>query len=315
MLRKTKFNSKAVHLLLCIIAAFCLWVYVTYFENPDMTRWVTNIPVTITGEAKLNENNLAVKLMSDTKIDIKIRAKRNMFKDLSAETIKAVVDVSSITQTGEATLTAQVTAPASSGITYVDRSKMDVKFNVEEYITKEFTIQPVISKNPSDGYYVNSVTVNENKEKLITASGCASDIEKINHIATEAINLSDATDNVIKTLSFIAVDENSKSIDGIKLSEEGAELTFEIYKEAPIPVTIEVTADDEALSYEISPTAIYVTGPAATVDAIEPITAGYINELNYTDGDSVSFAIPVPQGVTLRDDEEAIVDVTFKSVQ
>lgn len=315
MLRKTKFNTKAVHLLLCIIAAFCLWVYVSYVENPDMTRWITNIPVTVTGEARLNENNLSAKVISDTKIDIKITAQRSMFKDLSAETIKAFVDVSSITQTGEANLTAQVTFPHSStGITYVDRSKMDVKFSVEEYVTKEFTVNPVISKKPTDGYTVNAIFP-EAEKIIVKASGCLSDIEKLRRIDTEKIDLSDATDEITKTLSLIAADENGKSVDGIKLSMENVELTFEIYKEAAIPLIVEITNDDENLTYELNPTAVHVTGPAALVDAIEPITIGRINELNYKDGDSVSFALPVLQGVSLRDGEAETINVTFKSVQ
>lgn len=316
MAGKTKFNKSAIRLLLCIISAFCLWLYVSYVENPDMTRRITNIPITVTGETKLNENSLAVKSLSATTVDIKVRAKRNLFTGLTAESIKATADVSTITQAGENTLTVSITFPssASSSAQITDRSKLDIKVNVEEYVTQTFTIEPVISQNPSNGYYVNSTALSNGDAMVLSASGCASNIAIIHHITTNEVDLSNTTDDRIVPLTFTAVDADGNVVENVTLASKRANAVFEIYKEAAIPLEVEVAGDDEELTYEMNPTAIYIKGPAALVDAVEPIKIGSINEFNYNAGDNVSFAITVPEGVYLRDDEVAIADVKFVNV-
>lgn len=308
------FNRQAVSLLVCFIAAFCLWIYVSYVENPDMTRWIKDIPVTVSGEAKLNEKGLAVKGLSSAEIDVKVRAKRSVFKDLSAETIAAVADVSTLSQTGENTLTVSVAFPgSSSGVTIADRSKMDIRVNVEEFVTRTVSIEPVISKNPANGYYVKSVKLPEG-DMLLSVSGCSSNVEKVHHISTNDVDLSTTVDNVVLPLIFTAVDADSKLVDDVTLSLSSASVTFEIYKEAAIPLSVNVTADDPDITYEMNPTAVYVTGPAAVVDKLEPIVVTNINEYSYKDGSTLSASIPVPASVTLRERESTEVNIKFTEI-
>ena len=282
-------------------------MYVSYVENPDMTRTITNIPVVVTGETKLNENGFASKPL-DTKIDVKIRAKRNMFNDLTAKTMKATIDVSSLSAVGENTVTASLSYPFTSGVTF-DRSQLEVRVNVEEYIKKEFEIQPNVAKNPSDGYLTHETVFADGK--YIEVSGCKGDIEKIVYISTEKLDLSDLTSDTEKTVTLTAVDANGKKVENVKLSSETAEITFVIYKQQSIPLSLELIGDSTNLDYEISPKEVMVHGPAQVVDALEPINLGRLNTASYTSGGTYSARIPVPSGVELVENEPSEYTVTF----
>lgn len=317
MAEKTKLNKSAWRLLLCIVSAVCLWLYVSYVENPDMTRRITNIPITITNEAKLNENSLAVKSLSKATVDIKVRAKRNLFTGLTADSIKATADVSTITQAGENMLTVNITFPssASSSAQITDRSKLDITVYVEEYVTQNFTIEPNITSPPTNGYYVNSKVLANGDEMILSVSGCSSDIASIHHITTNEVDLSRATDNTVVPLTFVPVDSEGNVVENVTLASKRANANFEIYKECPIPLHADVIGDDEGIYHTLNPTAIYVKGPAASVDSMGPITVCSVNEYDHNDGDVLSFEIPLPEGITLRDGEPAIVDVIFSSIQ
>ncbi len=314
MSERTNENKKLIYLLVCIVSAFCLWVYVSYVENPDMTRWIKNVPVTISGEAKLNENGFAVQEVSSTKIDIKVRAKRNLFGDLSPETIKATADVSSVNKTGENTITATVSFPASSNITITDTSKMDIKVLIDEFASESFAVEPFISKELPGDYYINSVNLNGG-EMLLSASGCKSEIDKIHHISTSNVDLSQTTEDELLSLSFIAVDDSSKEISNVKLSLEKADVFFEIYKQTSIPLTLEVTGDDPELIYQLSQSSVRIFGPAKQIDELSHIRIGSVNEFYYKNGSSASFNVPLPQGISLAEGEEGKVEVSFSKLQ
>lgn len=310
MLRKTKFNKKAVSLLLCIIAAFGLWVYVSYVENPDMTRWVKNIPVTISGETALNENGFAIREISNAKIDLKLSTKRNTFRNLSASTINAVADVSHISQTGKNTITVSVSFPGTTGVTISDRSRTHITVEVEDFAVQTFSVKPVITQNPPSGYFVNSVRLAEG-DMLLSVSGCKSLVEQVHHISTSDVDLSNAVDSVVYPLTFMAVDSDGKVVSGVNISTPNASVTFEIHKEAPLSLAVNLTGDDPDITYRLTPPAIYVSGPVSLIDSLEPLVVANINEYSYNAGDTVTVNVTIPEGTTLRDKDPAQVDIQF----
>lgn len=273
MLRKTKFNTKAVHLIVCIFFAVCLWFYVSYVVFPEVTKPVTNIPVTIIGEDKLNSNHLSAKLISDSKVDVKVTAKRTLFKDITLKNARATVDVSSITGVGETTLKASVaflSVPSSSAV--INTDKAEVTFLVETYDEKELNVTADITKEPTDGYYINEMLPRNESDMTVTVSGGVEDVAKVYSVKTEKIDLSDTIDNATKDLLLIPVDENGKEVPNVKLSHPKVSLTFEIYKETSIPLSVELAEGEEDLKYTIEPSEVLLRGPASIIDGINSIS-------------------------------------------
>ena len=55
-------QNKKVIKIICIVLAALLWIYVSYQENPSMTKTVRNVPVSISGEQTLKTNGFSVKV-------------------------------------------------------------------------------------------------------------------------------------------------------------------------------------------------------------------------------------------------------------
>lgn len=312
MQRKNKgFNKQVVSLLLCIIAAFALWVYVTYAEDPSFSRWQTGIPITVTGENELNEKGLAISGMSTEKVDVKLSAPRSRFKYLSTDLIGAKVDVSRITSTGSCE--AEVIITASADFTIVDKRKATVTFEIEEYIKdKVFTVQPSITAPPSNGYFVKYTHLDD-KDVQISVSGAESAVSSIDRIITNEIDLSTVADNAVIATEFIPVDQAGNRVQNVKLSLNSANLTFVIYKTVLLPVTVSYRAggDNPKLDCTLETPYITVTGPAAAVDKLTVIETAPVNEYNYSAGDEATVALSIPDQVTVYDKETAEVKLKF----
>lgn len=274
MSKETKLNTRAVHFIVCLFFAFFLWFYVSYAVSPLVTKTITNIPVTIIGEDKLNDNNLSAKLLSDNKVDVKVTAERTLFKNITVKNARATVDVSAISEAGEKHLTASVSFLSASEAV-VDTKKATVTFLVETYLEKDFPIVLGDIKTPSDGYYINN-SAQFNNGTTVKVSGITDDVEKVALVKTEKIDLSDAIDNVTMPYQLIPLDKDDKVVKDVKLSAEKASLTFEIYKEVLMPLFVEnVPESKKDIKYTIDPPEVLVRGPAAIIDQTPYIAIDY----------------------------------------
>lgn len=312
MLRKTKINSKSVSLLLCFIMAFFLWAYVINSENPDRTRWVKNIPITIEGESKLNAEDFAI-LEIPEKIDLKISANHNLFKEISSNAT-AVADVSSLT--GEGVHTVKVTLSVN-GLTAGSAkilSSDEITVTVDKYMTQEVEIVPDIGELPPKDYLLIESRINSTSN-FITVSGCASDVSRIERISTEEVNLSKSTEDCQFSYSLKAVDTDGNIVDNVKLSQTNINVSFTIHKIVELPLAVEINGDQEDRTVELSVQKIRVCGPVKTVnelDVTQPVVVGTVNERNDI-GFEGSFSIKskLPSGVSLCEGEAESVEYTI----
>ena len=314
--RNKGFNKQAFTLLSCFIIAFGLWIYVTYEEDPSLTRWETGVEINISGESKLFENSLAISEMSVEKVDIKFSAPRSRFRYLSDNAVKASIDVSKITTPGSHNLDIALDYP--SDFTVVDRRRTSVTIEVEEYVKdKFFTAEPVYKKQPENGYSVKSATI-EGRDMLVSLSGPISKVGLVEKILTEPIDLSGVVDDTTKAVTFVPVDSEGKEVKGVKLSTEEANITFVIYKTASVPIEVVFynNGDSPKLDYTMSATTVGITGPAKIVDAVENIPTQAFSEYNYKAGSQISLNLILPDSnITFCDDALSQVTLTFEKAE
>ena len=308
MSRETKLNTKAVHLVICIFCAFFLWIYVSYVVSPEITLTITNIPVTVTGEDKLNKEGFSAKLTSDNKVDVKVTAKRSQFKSISTKNARATVDVSSLTEEGSASLKATVSfvsvvVPASD----INTDKAILDFVVTGFDSRNYPVEINVGKEPTGGYYLENKTPVTEADKSVEVSGGEEDVNAVYRVKTEKVDLSNVTDTITRELSLICVDESGAEIEGLKLTPEKVSVTFEIYKEATIPLTVDIPEGEEKTEYVLTPKEVRVKGPAAAVDNLKSINIGNLNDLKYR----TSGSIKLEEGIVFAEDEITKYEITF----
>ena len=202
MLKKyLNLNKKAISLLLCIVSAFALWVYVSYVENPEMTRSVKHIPITIEGEAELNRNGIAIKSLSDEDLNLTINSKRSNFRHLSADSITAIIDVSSLSSIGNHKLNVSISFPPSTTGVSITNKNVTVDVELEKFVTEDFKVMPRLSGNAPAGYSIHEMSIGTD-DNIVHVSGGESAIKRISKVTTSTVDISDITTDFTKPVSL-----------------------------------------------------------------------------------------------------------------
>jgi YbbR domain-containing protein len=309
MARKTKLNIKALHLVICIFCAFFLWFYVSYVVSPKITQTITNIPVTITGEEDLNNSGYSAKLISDNKVDVKVTADRGDFYKINAKNARATVDVSNFEDAGVYPLKASVSFVSVAIPTGdINTDKAFLEFEVSAYKTTKHPVYITWGKAPTDGYYVEKSDHVTESDSFTVVSGGEEDVKLVHKVETEKVDLSSVTDTVTKELALICFDEQGNEIKGVKLSPDKVSVTFTIYKEATVPLTVTLPEGEEKADFTITPKEVKVKGPAAAVDELTEINLGNLGELKRRPTGNIRTK---KDGVVLAEDEVTKYEITF----
>ncbi|MCD8049028.1 MAG: hypothetical protein LUG52_05400 [Clostridia bacterium] len=308
-----RINRNLITMLICVIAAVGLWGYVAFVENPDMTKWVNNVPITISGEDTLNEKGFSIQSMSHTTIDVKVKAKRSQMQYLSADTITVTADVSRINRTGSAVVNVTVSLPSSTNASVAERKRSEVTFTIENLIDREFDITVNISAEPADGYSIHRYELDV--PRTVTATAAESVISSIAEVLTTPIDLSSATANVVYPVTLTAYDANDNEVSDVTFDVSTVNVTFELYKTATVPVELSFSTKNPLLDVSYSPTEVEITGPVSTIDATESILTEDIDALSASDGTTLSAKLSVPSELALTSGQSSSVTVTFTAIE
>ena len=101
----------------------------------------------------------------------------------------------------------------------------------------------------------------------------------------------------------------------ITTDTEQVEVTIPVLKMKEVPITFEYTGvpqgyDTSVLGAQLSQESILIAGPAERVDALESVSAGFVDLTKFKLGETVTLAISLPDGIRNLDALQS-VDVTF----
>ena len=297
--------------LLSIVAAFILWSYFMGAQNPTRTLEYKDISVQLTGVDQLYNNyNLKIIEGADATVDVKVSGSTNRLATLTASQIKVQADVSeAITAPGTYQLPYTVILP-ESGMTCESRTPDSITVKVDEMETKKVPVSVNLSKSASKNYIFDDPQLSAETVKI---SGPATVVDQV---STAVIDLD--TSGVEKTLtdnySYKLVDDNGKQVDTTNISRDIASITVTLpvkeVKSVPLEVTVSPEDAAAAISTTISPKSVEIIGDPSAVDAVSSIKLGAINATTAENGDTHTFDIEPPTGVSLNDGQPTSATVT-----
>ena len=70
-------EKRGVVQLVCVLLAFCRWLYVTSIENPNKSSEIKDIPVDIINSEVLRESNLALSPNQNFTVNLRVEGPAN----------------------------------------------------------------------------------------------------------------------------------------------------------------------------------------------------------------------------------------------
>ncbi|MBR4959855.1 MAG: hypothetical protein IKY52_03050, partial [Clostridia bacterium] len=261
--------------LLCVFAAFILWLYVMEVESPAYETTIGGITVELVGTDILeNQNGLSIYSGRGLPLNITVSGKKSIVNKLDTDEIVATADVSGIYTAGRHQLDIQVDLP--SGLALQQKSQNSVTVYVDKAVSKVIPIYESVPKmDLPDSYEVGTVSLEYNS---VNISGPEIILNTV-AAARLDVDLSNRTGSFTDTYSIYLVDAYNKVITSPYLRYSPSEITVDvpIYKTVTVPVEVSFAhgyLNETNAAVTVSPAQVTIKGDESAVNVenlLEPI--------------------------------------------
>lgn len=299
-------ESKTVYMVFSIVVALFLWMYVTNDLNPDQTATIYNVPVVFTGVEALEERGLMISAGLDQTVTINIQAKRDVIQQLDNDTVSVVIDVSSITETGEISVTEYTpTFPkevSSDPITIRSRTPSAIQYTVSKLVEREIEVRASFTGSIAEGFQMGDLQV---EPATITIRGREELVNQVDY-ARVTLSQDELAETYTGELPFVLMGYTGEAINEpeIEISATTVMVTLPVVSLKEIPLTVEfidgggASFDEGHVSYSISPESIMVSGHEDDLEPLSEITLGSIELSKIFNSDKYTFKIPLAEELT-----------------
>lgn len=284
--------------IVCVALAAILWFYVSYQENPSMTKTVRNVPLVISGEQALKENGFSVYSISEKSVDVSVSAKRLSLARLTNRTLSAVINVSSIKESGSYILPATVSTAVNSNATYYVKGK-DIKVVIEPIETDTYTIEADIVSSPDSSVMLRSHELSTEK---VSVSAPKSIMNEIASVKTEQI----VPEKNVKeqTVKLVVYGKNGKILEGAECSPAEVKVKYSFHTVKTVPVVLKAT-NGKTFSLP-SENTVKIYGSGESFDKITQIETEEVNLALFEEGSKIRIKLNLPKGIMLTDNANEV---------
>ena len=315
-------KNKMTSILLSLVIAFGMWLYVVTTVSQEHEDTYFNVPVVLTGESVLTENDLMITSDKDFKVSLTISGNRSELSKINSGNITVTADVKGIEEEGEnIPLTYKVSYPgdvAENSLVVESRNPQYVYVDVEKRINnKPVPVEIIWEGATPEGFMCDKENrLLDVEEILITGpASVAEQIEK----AVITVDLDDQRGSISQDYRYTLCDAEGNAVDAEQIVANVAQIhldvTIQMVKELPLRLDVIYGAgtSQDNTTITIEPETIRLAGGEAVLENLgESITLGKIDLSLIEKSQSTTFPITLPEGVTnLSGITEAVVTIRF----
>ena len=249
---------------LCVLAAFVLWIYVMQVESPDYEQKITSVPVELENAASLSEaSGLSVYSGSGNRISLTVAGKKSIVSKLKAEDVNAYIDLSRVKEAGRHSLDVSVDLP--DDVTLVDCEPSTVTVYVDEMDSISLPVSEklvnFVLESPYElgeiDFEFDTVNVTGPKNRISNLAG-----------AVVTINMENRKSTFVTNSSITLVDKsgNLSDMNYLSMSESEMSVTVPIYLTKDVPVEVRFKyglVDTSHVKVTCEPSSFSLKGDAA----------------------------------------------------
>ena len=174
---KNKLTNNIGLKLASVLLAVILWLVVTSMNNPVVSDYYYNIPVTLLNADLITDSGRVYEFIEGTNVigRVTVKAPRSVNNELTAENIIATADVNEISSLD--TISIKLTTNVSyNQINTIEGSIDTVKLKIENKKSKALSLNATTSGQVAPGYIPGDITTDQN---LVRISGPQSVVDKV----------------------------------------------------------------------------------------------------------------------------------------
>lgn len=322
---ESKTRYRGFYMVLSVLLAIILWMYVSVSVNPDDSRTIRNLPVTLNGLDVLESRGLMVTTGTDQKVTVSVNGKRDALQALAASSSTAITitaDLSSIDAPGQYTRDVQVSFSVSgitngNSIVLTDRYPQNLTFTVAREAKRTIPVRGSLSGSIAEGYQAGEFTFSPSQ---IEVRGEESIVNQIEY-ALVSLNEQNLTETYDGELPYTFVSFTGGSIDASRVETDVALIrtVLPVVQLKEVPLTVKLTAGggatDDNAEVTITPETVVVSGAPADLEPLKEISLGNIDLGKVLGSDTMTFPINLSSELTnVSEVAEATVKITLRDL-
>lgn len=317
---KSFFTKNIAIKVLSLMFAILLWGYVLMTQNPPRVKTVTDVTVSIEGEADLTTRKLTLRgdraaLLED--VSVRVRTELTSYTDISADDITASINLSRITSTGKHTV--RIHAKSSSG-DVVSVSPSEIEVEIDTLTTRNIPIEIHEEGELPEGYWAGDVQLDS---ATVLLEGPGTDLAKIVK-AVGTIDLTNRTESLNQSIMLALYDKEGNVVESSILFGGMPTVVAkqEILPSKLVPIDVdgaiigreELPENFEIASYgtSLESTLVRIVGDADVIQKIESLSLEPVDVTGCTESIQQELAINVPEGVRIIGADSVNLQVTIR---
>lgn len=301
-------KNKLYSIVLSLVVAFGLWLYVVSNVSQEDDNTFYNIPVVLTGENLLAENNLMITSVSSNTVSLNLSGTRSDLSKVDNNNIIVKADVSGIDEPGEDIyLEYKISYAAdvpNNAFVVQQKNPLGIYVDVDYRRNKEVEVKVKWTGTRSENYLYD--TDNPILDySTVTVVGPAAVADKIDHAVIE-VDLSDRSESISEDFRYTLCDADGNAVDAqqITTNVEQIHLEVKIQQIKMLKLAANVIygggATETNTIVDVQPKNIRISGGEAVLEDLgDTLTVCTVNlaELEKSTHEQ-KYTISLPEGVT-----------------
>lgn len=303
-----KLTSNLGWKVLSLVLAFLLWLTVINIEDPQVSTTIRGITVEKLNESAITSKKWSIQYVEGDIVDVKVKGKRSQVYKLSANNIKAYVDMKNISVTGAVDI--QLDLP--NEVELVSKMPSSVSVQLESIIKKQFEIQYEKYGKVKAGYVDLSPII---LPRTIELEAAESTIYKIDKVVVP-VDVTGISSEITIAVTPRIYDYSGNELTGIRSDITQTQVRVPVEKSKILPINFTPLGEvAEGFSYQgfsLSETSVIVRGKEDLINALQEVAINKVSldGLNKKTVVTVNLAKLLPDGVSLNQDK-SVVEVTL----
>lgn len=323
-IKKYSSHGSAAVKALCVLAAFCLWIYVMLVESPEYEQTFASVTVELVNTDDLvSENGLMLYSGYGNMVGVTLSGKKSVVSKLTDSDIVVTADVGRLNSgSGRYDCKLSVDVPTGCKLVSLSQDTISVYVDLASQTTVRLT-EKRENTNLPEGCYMGAI---EYPVDMITVEGPEKILSRV-YEARFDNDMSGITRSTTLTQKVYLVDEYGRRIDSPYIKYYPQEVTVNIPVLKSVDVPIEVVFKNgffnlSNTSTTVTPSTVRVTGDPDVIDAgnlIERIEIDEITDYIIPNNDELicdkKVSLKASAGVEVDADSVQIYSVPHSSIK
>jgi len=315
------FESKWFYIVISIVLAVVFWSYVRTEQDVEQEFTLHNVPVLLTGENILENQNMTVAELSHRSVNLRLSCPISVGHRLNSRSVTVTVDVSRCSGAQDYELTYDINYPeniTANQVQVLERTPQRITVSIEQMYTSTYEIEFIHQGSVAPGYQSGTAVINPT---LVTVSGPEDDVKQVNKVVA-VLKQEQLSSRFSGDLPLLLLDAEGEELTGldVKLSTTTAYVTLPIVVVKEIPLTVNLIggggAEPEDADYTIEPQdTIIVSGSEEDLAGLNELNLGDIDLAQIMGGEVKTFPVQLdPRYENVSGISEVQVTVTLKDL-